>query len=53
VREHGGACVVQDPAGAEYPAMPQAALQAVQPDYVARLEEIPKLMMKIETGGAR
>lgn len=53
VREHGGACVVQDPAGAEYPAMPRAALQAVQPDYVARLEEIPKLMMKIETGGAR
>jgi two-component system chemotaxis response regulator CheB len=53
VREHGGACVIQDPREAEYPAMPQAALEAVEPDYVSSLEELPSLMLKIETGGAR
>jgi two-component system chemotaxis response regulator CheB len=36
----GGAAVVQDPADAEYPQMPAAALNYVPADYVAKVADI-------------
>ena len=40
IKEFGGLAIVQDPETALYGLMPKAALQAVQPDRVLKLEEI-------------
>lgn len=40
VKAAGGAVIVQDPASAEAPLMPQAAIRAVRPDTVVPLTEI-------------
>lgn len=40
IKKLGGLAVVQDPAGAEYPAMPQAAIAATRVDQVLPLQEI-------------
>lgn len=47
VRAHGGTAVVQDPATAMFPSMPQSALQRVPDAQVARLQEIPELLVKL------
>ena len=47
IRERGGLALVQDPEDAVCPSMPRAALQAVRPDYVSRLAELPELMIKL------
>ena len=46
--EHcGGATVVQDPEDAFCPDMPRSALEYVNPDYVAKLDEIAPLLEKL------
>jgi two-component system, chemotaxis family, protein-glutamate methylesterase/glutaminase len=47
VRRAGGLAVVQDPASAERPAMPQAAIEAARPQVVASLEEIAGLLARL------
>jgi two-component system, chemotaxis family, protein-glutamate methylesterase/glutaminase len=44
IQEQGGYTIVQDPAEAERPEMPAAALAQIEPDTVARLEEIGPLL---------
>jgi two-component system chemotaxis response regulator CheB len=43
----GGVSVVQDPADAAFPEMPAKALELVQPDYVAKLAELPALLRSL------
>jgi two-component system chemotaxis response regulator CheB len=40
VRQAGGLAMVQDPAEAEFPGMPQAAIDAADPQVVARVPEL-------------
>jgi two-component system chemotaxis response regulator CheB len=47
VVERGGAALVQDPAEAERPEMPEAALAAVPDARVASLEELPDLLVAL------
>jgi two-component system, chemotaxis family, protein-glutamate methylesterase/glutaminase len=47
VKARGGITVVQDPAEADYPGMPQNALQSVPVDYVAPLAEIGALLARL------
>lgn len=47
VAELGGRAIVQDPAGAERDEMPRAALAAVPQATVARLEEMPSLLVHL------
>jgi two-component system chemotaxis response regulator CheB len=41
IRAHGGTAIVQDPAEALNPRMPEAAIAAADPHWVLRLEAIP------------
>lgn len=47
VKECGGITTVQDPADAEEPAMPQAALRAVSVDHCAPLDRIGPLLQRL------
>ncbi len=47
IKEVGGLVVVQDPATAEAPAMPRAAIEATQVDQILRLEEIAPYLVKV------
>ena len=47
VKQHGGLAVVQDPDDALLPSMPRSALLNVQVDHVARLAEIPLLLLQL------
>jgi two-component system chemotaxis response regulator CheB len=47
LKECGGVTVIQDPADAAYPEMPQAALGRSHPDHIAPLSEIPMLLLKL------
>jgi two-component system, chemotaxis family, protein-glutamate methylesterase/glutaminase len=47
VRSNGGLAVVQDPATAEYPLMPQAALDAAGADHVLPIEGIGELLRQM------
>lgn len=51
IRRCGGVAVVQDPARAKHPAMPQAALAAANPHYVLDLPDIPQLLNALAAGG--
>jgi two-component system, chemotaxis family, protein-glutamate methylesterase/glutaminase len=44
IKAGGGLAVVQDPATAEYPAMPRAALEEVQVDHVLSINRIGRLL---------
>lgn len=44
VSQCGGITVVQDPRGAAFPEMPQAALQQMEPDHVVELGRMPALL---------
>jgi len=47
IKKRGGVAIVQDPQDALAPGMPQSALEIVRVDYVANLEEIPALLIKL------
>lgn len=47
IKEHGGLAIVQNPVTAENPAMPKAALAAVDADYVVDIEQIATLLVKL------
>jgi two-component system, chemotaxis family, protein-glutamate methylesterase/glutaminase len=44
IKEKGGLAVVQDPRTAEYPAMPQAALEETVVDHVESIKQIGRLL---------
>jgi two-component system chemotaxis response regulator CheB len=44
IKSTGGICIIQDPATAEYPDMPQSVLNLVQVDYKASLKAIPEII---------
>jgi two-component system chemotaxis response regulator CheB len=47
IKEHGGVTIVQDPADAEYPEMPEAAIGSVAVDYVLPLEKIGEKLVDL------
>jgi len=47
IKGAGGLAVVQDPADALYPGMPQTALENVSVDYVVPLSELPSLLVRL------
>ena len=49
VKRCGGVAVVQEPADAEFPSMPQNALQAVAVDYVVPLDSMGQLLTELVT----
>ncbi|HZZ19038.1 MAG TPA: chemotaxis protein CheB [Opitutaceae bacterium] len=46
IKEAGGTVIVQDPAEAECPIMPDAALSRVSPDHLCRASEIAAVLLK-------
>jgi two-component system chemotaxis response regulator CheB len=52
IKEHGGLTIAQDPATAEYPVMPKAAIDAKAVDKILPIEGIGEFLLKLETGGA-
>jgi two-component system chemotaxis response regulator CheB len=46
----GGVTVVQDPNDATFPQMPLAALNHMDPDHVAHLVEMPRLLETLAAG---
>lgn len=53
IKQLGGVAIVQDPGDAMFPSMPQAALDAVKPDYVVTLAEIAPLLVRLTATPAR
>ena len=47
VKQHGGLAVVQHPDDARFPNMPRTAILRVQVDHVARLADIPRLLIQL------
>ena len=47
IKRCGGTTVVQDPAEAEYPSMPESALRSVEIDYVLPVEAIGPLLVRL------
>jgi len=47
IKQAGGITVVQDPHEAAFPEMPRAALDHVEPDYLAKLSELPALLGRL------
>ena len=54
IKQAGGITVVQDPREAAFPEMPRTALSHVEPDHIATLHELPKLLERLvhEPAGA-
>jgi len=52
IKEHGGLTIAQDPATAEYPVMPKAAIDAGVVDEVLGLEQIGKRLIELGSGSA-
>lgn len=48
IQEREGLTIVQDPKTAEAASMPTSAIAAMQPDYILSLEEIIKLLIKLD-----
>ena len=48
IQECGGLAIVQDPKTAEAAYMPTSAIAAIQPDYILSLEDIIKLLIKLD-----
>lgn len=51
IKQCGGTCIVQDPAKAEYPDMPQAVMRLVDVDYCASLQEIAIILQEKTRNG--
>lgn len=47
IKAGGGRAVVQNPASAESPFMPQSAVRAAEPDHIVELEEIAPLLIRL------
>jgi two-component system, chemotaxis family, protein-glutamate methylesterase/glutaminase len=47
VKQNGGIAIVQDPADAEVPSMPEAAIRNVQADYILPVSEIAPLLEQL------
>jgi two-component system chemotaxis response regulator CheB len=47
IKDRGGRTVVQNPATADSPFMPQAAVRAAAPDHILDLEDIAPLLVKL------
>lgn len=58
VKQRGGLAVVQNPADAEVPSMPESAMREVDVDHVVRVADLPELLVRLtgeeiqETGEA-
>ena len=50
IKRHRGIAIVQNPAEAPYPSMPQSALESVEIDYVLKVAEIAPLLSKLACG---
>ena len=48
IQKCGGLAIVQDPKTAEAAYMPISAISAIQPDYILSLEDIIKLLIKLD-----
>ena len=48
IQECGGLTIIQNPETAESAYMPKSAIVAIQPDYILSIEEIIKLLIKID-----
>ncbi len=44
IKENGGTTIVQDPATAQFPIMPKAAMEETEVDYVMNIEEIGRFL---------
>ena len=44
IKEKGGTTIVQDPATAEFPLMPTAAMEESEVDHVMNIEEIARYL---------
>jgi two-component system chemotaxis response regulator CheB len=49
IKDKGGIAIVQNPESAQAPAMPQAALAATRADFVAGLEQIAPLLVRLSS----
>ena len=47
IESNGGLTIAQDPATAEYPVMPQSAINTVGVDYILPLEKIPDKLIEL------
>src|SRR3954471_5267653 len=47
IKQLGGVAIVQNPADAAYPSMPESALKHVKVDHVVPLAEIPRLLVAL------
>jgi len=47
IKQLGGVAIVQDPADAPFPSMPQSAIDHVQADYVVPLAAIPSVLSSV------
>lgn len=50
IKRHGGLAIVQNPKTAEVPYMPTAAIEATPVDYIANLDGIASLLMRLCDG---
>src|SRR5215470_9643477 len=50
IRKHGGIAIAQDPAEAEYPNMPQSAVDSVPLHYCLRTTEIARVLIELAGG---
>ncbi|HEY2721183.1 MAG TPA: chemotaxis protein CheB, partial [Chitinophagaceae bacterium] len=47
IRRHGGITIAQDPESAQYPLMPQAAINTGSVQFIFELEEMKKFLLEI------
>lgn len=52
IRRCGGLTLVQDPADAEVPTMPAAAIARCAPDHILPLQDMPQLLLRLARAGA-
>ncbi len=48
IQQQGGLTVVQDPAEAEAPTMPEAAIRSLKPDFILKLAGIRDLLLELD-----